>query len=352
MIKGTIMQRTTQQSILQVNDFDLQTESTVGVSVIVPVYNEHESLNLLHQKIVAVLSQLDLTWEVIYIDDGSTDGSTAILKEINHVDPHVIVVVQRRNFGKSAALAIGFELAHGETLVTMDADLQDEPAEIPNLLSKLDEGYDVALGWRLKRVDPWSKKLPSLIANTVTTLMTGLKIHDMNSGLKAYRRECMDRIHLYGDMHRYIPIIAHFAGFRIAEVPVVHHERQFGYSKYSTGRFIRGGLDLVTVLFLNRYGRRPLHLFGLIGGVLFFIGFLINLGLSIEWLQGIRPIGNRPALMLGVLLILVGVQLLSLGLLAEMLVSFLQKNESPMLTASRIYQAGEKPEIQTAERQR
>ncbi len=310
----------------------------VGVSIVIPVYNEHESLKLLHEKIVTVMQGLNLPWETIYVDDGSRDGSTAILIDMQRADPHVIVAMQRRNFGKTMALAAGFALAHGEVLITMDADLQDEPAEIPNLLRAMNDGYDVVIGMRQQRVDPLSKKLPSWFANTTTRLLTGLDIHDMNSGLKLYRRECIQRITLYGDMHRYIPILAYFAGFRVLEVPVVHHPRQFGRSKYGGGRFLRGGLDLLTVLFLNRYGRRPLHLFGLLGGLFLSIGVIINVALGIEWLENIRPIGNRPIFLLAIMLILIGVQILSLGLLAEMFVAYAQKNDNALDTVTRVYQ--------------
>ena len=320
-------------------------ESVLDLSLVIPVYNECESLSILHQSIVDVVAPLSLQWEVIYVDDGSTDGSTQKLRELQQSDSRVVVAVQRRNFGKSLALAAGFALAAGRILITLDADLQDDPAEIPNLLAKIEEGYDVVLGWRHQRQDPLSKTIPSWIANRTTRLMTGLNIHDMNIGLKAYRAECIQQIRVYGDLHRYMPILANFAGFRVVEIPVTHHQRRFGKSKYSTGRLLRGGLDLVTILFLNQYSRRPLHLFGLLGGVFLLIGFLINLGLSIEWLQGIRPIGNRPALILGVLLMLVGFQILTLGLLAELLVAFIQKNDNPLNTVKQLYQTNASPNI-------
>src|SRR5579859_5858366 len=315
---------------------------SIDLSIVIPVYNERESLKLLHQKLVSVLSNLDLSWEIVYVDDGSNDGSTVILKEITSTNESAIVAVQRRNFGKSLALAAGFALARGQVLITMDADLQDEPEEIPHLLSKLAEEYDVVVGWRQRRLDGWSKRLPSWIANKMTTFLTGLPIQDMNSGLKAYRRECVQRISLYGDMHRYIPVIAHFMGYRITEVPVVHHKRQFGKSKYNAMRLLRGGLDLVTVLFLHKYGRRPLHLFGVLGGILLLLGILINVSLIVGRIETANPIGNRPALLFGILLMLMGVQLLSLGLLAELLVAYIQKSENPLSTAT-VYRGGSKP---------
>jgi glycosyltransferase involved in cell wall biosynthesis len=313
----------------------------LDLSIVIPVYNECESLRILHNKIVEVLAPLAIAWEVIYIDDGSTDGSTKLLRDLQAIDPHIVVIVQRRNFGKSPALAAGFAVIRGNVVINMDADLQDEPAEIPRLLAKLHEGYDVVLGWRQTRHDRPTKIMASHFANAMTTLLTGVRVKDMNSGLKAYTAECVEQLHMYGDMHRYIPVLAHYGGFSIAEIPVAHHKRQFGKSKYSTGRFLRGGLDLLTVVFLNQYGRRPLHLFGLVGGICLAIGTLINLGLTWEWLQGYRPIGNRPALMLGVLLMLIGFQILTSGLIAELVVAFMQKNDSPLRTVRKIYRADE-----------
>jgi hypothetical protein len=219
----------------------------------------------------------------------------------------------------------------------MDADLQDETEEIPTLLAKLDEGYDVVSGWKKNRQDPLSKRIPSRIANRTTAIMTGVQLNDMNSGFKAYNATCVRRLHLYGDLHRYVPVLAHFAGFRVTEVPVTHHKRQFGQSKYGPGRLLRGGLDLMTVLFLNQYGRRPLHLFGGAGGVMLLLGLFINGLLAIDWFRGVRPIGDRPALILGVLLMLMGVQLLTMGLIAELLVHFIQRNENPLSTLEAIY---------------
>ena len=309
------------------------------LSVIIPVYNEKESLPILYDRLLAVLDELGMRWEIVFVDDGSRDGSSQVLKDLQQQDDRLVVVAQRRNFGKSLALAAGFEVAQGEILITMDADLQDEPAEIPTLLAKLNEGYDVVTGWKKHRQDPLSKRIPSRIANRTTALMTGLNLNDMNSGFKVYRRDCIQRITLYGDLHRYVPVLAHYAGFQVTEVPVVHHKRQFGKSKYGMGRLLRGGLDLMTVLFLNQYGRRPLHLFGTTGGLMLLAGFLINLWLTIEWIGGARNLSNRPLLILGVLLMLMGIQLLTMGLLAELLVSFIQRSEHPLNTVAHIYRA-------------
>lgn len=302
----------------------------LDLSIVVPAYNEAESLPLLHERIRAAVEPLGLRWEVIYVDDGSTDGTRDVLRRLHQADARIVVAEQRRNSGKSLALNTGFALAQGAIVVTMDADLQDDPDEIPNLLARLDEGYDVVSGWKKHRQDPLSKRVPSWIANHVTAWMTGLRLHDMNCGLKAYRAECVRELHLYGDLHRYIPILAHYNGFRVTEIPVRHHKRRFGRSKYGPGRLLRGGLDLLTVLFLNNFRYRPLHLFGGAGLILLLAGFFINAYLSVEWLQGMRPLSQRPLLTLGVLLMLMGVQLGTIGLLAELVVSVVQRQEDPL----------------------
>lgn len=314
----------------------VRTAPPVDLSLVIPVYNEHESLPILHDKITSVLERLQLRWEVVYVDDGSTDGSTAILHDLQNRDPHVVVAVQRRNFGKSLGLAVGFALARAPIIITMDADLQDEPEEIPKLLAKLDEGFDVVVGWKKERHDPLSKTIPSRIANSATRWATGLHLHDMNSGLKAIRAQCVNQIRMYGDLHRYLPILANYEGFRVTEIPVVHHKRKFGKSKYGVGRLLRGGFDLITVVFLNSFRYRPLHLFGGVGSLLLFLGFLINLMLTIQWFQGVRPIGDRPALILGVLLMLIGVQLVTMGLIAELMVAHVQRDANPLRLTARL----------------
>jgi glycosyltransferase involved in cell wall biosynthesis len=304
----------------------------LDLSIIVPVYNEVESLTILHERITAVVVPLGLRWEIVFIDDGSRDGSTEVLKDLHAAQDNVVVAIQRRNFGKSQALAVGFQMARGAVVMTMDADLQDDPAEIPRLLEKLNEGYDIVSGWKQNRQDPISKTLPSKIANGFTAWLSGVRLRDMNSGLKMYRADCVHSLNLYGDLHRYIPVLAHDAGFSIAEIPVQHHKREYGRSKYGPGRLLSGGLDLLTVLFLTRYSRKPLHLFGGIGAVLFMLGLVINVILAVQWVQGLGPLSERPLLLLGVLLMVLGVQLITTGLIAELLASYIQRNRDPFDT--------------------
>ena len=315
----------------------------MDISLIIPVYNEKESLPILQDKLGAAMGDIGLTWEIIYIDDGSTDGSTQVLQKLQAQADNITLALMRRNRGKSQALHSGFALAQGEIMITLDSDLQDEPAEIKNLVAKLNAGYDVVVGWKKERNDPITKTLPSWIANRTTRWVTGLSLHDMNSGLKGIRADVVKQINIYGDLHRYIPILAYYEGFRVTEIPVVHHPRQFGYSKFGTGRLLRGGLDLLTVVFLNNYRYRPAHLFGGVGGFLAALGFLINFYLSIEWLRGVRPIGDRPLLTLGVLLMVIGVQLLTTGLLAELLVSHIQSREDPLRPVRKVIRPQKAP---------
>jgi len=295
-------------------------ETGVGVSIIVPLFNERENLRPLWVKIREVMDSLGKRYEVIFVDDGSTDGSFQVLERLHTENEHVKVIQFRKNHGKSAALAIGFEQACGDAIVTMDADLQDDPAEIPNLLSKLQEGYDLVSGWKFKRHDPISKTIPSRLFNKITALISGIKIHDFNCGLKVYRHEVTRSIRVYGELHRYVPVLAHWKGFKIGEIKVKHHPRLHGKSKFGLSRFINGFLDLLTVTFLTKYIRRPLHLFGLLGLVLFLSGLVINLYLTYLWLHKVG-IGRRPLLFLGILLVMVGVQFILMGLIGEMVAS-------------------------------
>ncbi len=294
----------------------------VEVSVIVPVLDEVESLGVLYREMTEVLEPLGRPYEVIFVDDGSRDGSFAAIEKLHRQDDRVRGIQLRRNFGKAAALAVGFREARGDVLVTLDADLQDDPTEIPRLVGRLEEGADLVSGWKRERQDPRSKTLPSRLFNWVTGRVTGLALHDFNSGFKAYRREVAQEIRLYGELHRFIPALAAWRGFRVDEIPVHHRPRRFGRSKYGWARFWRGCLDLLTVLFLTRYTRRPLHLFGGLGIAAWTVGTAANLYLTGLWLMGARPIGTRPLLAFGVLSMLIGIQFFAIGLLSELVLSY------------------------------
>ena len=293
-------------------------KSSTDVSVVVPLLNENDSLKELASNIKSVLARMTNRWEVLFIDDGSTDGSFDTLLDLYRSDRRFKTIRFRRNFGKSAALSVGFHNARGEYVITMDADLQDDPEEIPRLIEKLRSGFDLVSGWKKKRKDPINKTIPSKFFNFVTGKLSGIKIHDFNCGLKAYKQDVIKSVQLYGEMHRYIPVLAKMAGFSVTEIPVTHHARKYGRTKFGASRFFKGFLDLLTVLFTSRYTQRPLHLFGTMGMLFFLAGFGINIYLSVEWWMG-RPISNRPMLFLGILLILVGIQSISTGLLAEMI---------------------------------
>ncbi len=308
----------------------------LDLTVVIPLYNEQESLKPLAAELLPALDALQKAYEVIFVDDGSTDGSYAVLQQLHQQDPEHIRVLQfRRNFGKTAALSAGFKQARGSAIVTMDADLQDDPKELHKLLEKLDEGYDLAAAWRERRQDPPSKILPSRLANAVTGWMTGVKLHDINCGFKAYRSEVVEELQLYGDLHRFIPVLAVWKGFTVAEVPVLHHPRRFGRSKYGWQRFVRSFFDFLVVLFLTRFLRRPLQLFGTLGAGCFGIGIL--LGLYLMYLRFFGPgIGWRPALFADVMAIVVGVQLISIGLLGEMVRNFSYRSEDEYSIRNRL----------------
>lgn len=290
------------------------------ISVIVPVYNEEHSVEELYRQIAAALEPHDQPFEVVYVDDGSTDGSFAVLGRLHETTANVRVVRFRRNFGKAAALQAGFLHARGDIIVTIDADLQDDPAEIPLLLTKLGEGFDLVSGWKSRRRDPFLRRFLSRIFNSVVALVSGVRLHDVNCGLKAYRAEVVQGLNLYGELHRFVPVLAHFRGFRIAEVAVNHRPRLHGRSRYGPVRYIRGFLDLLTVTFMGRYRYRPLHLFGSFGILMGAVGVAILVYLTIVKLMG-EGIGARPLLTLGVLLVVVGIQFVSLGLLSELITS-------------------------------
>ena len=291
----------------------------IDLTVVCAIYNEADSLEQLADELIVALDALELRWEVLLVDDGSTDASRRIEAEICGRDPRFRAIHFRRNFGKASTLDAGFRHARGEIIVTMDADLQDDPADVAQLIEPIrDDEADLVSGWKYDRKDPVSKTLPSRIYNLAVRWTTGLDLHDMNCGLKAYRREVTEEITLYGTLHRYIPVIAVGAGFRVTERKTNHRERVHGVSKYGAGRFLRGFLDLLTVLFLTRYRRRPLHLIGGWGMVLGGIGFAILTYLTVLKLMG-EAIGHRPLLLLGALLVITAGQMLTFGLLAEML---------------------------------
>ncbi|NQS97704.1 MAG: glycosyltransferase family 2 protein [candidate division Zixibacteria bacterium] len=289
------------------------------LSVIAPLLDEEGSLEELHRRLTEVLNGRE--YEIIFIDDGSKDNSPKILKSLKESDARVGLVTFRRNFGKSAALAEGFYRARGDIVITIDADLQDDPNEIPNLLRKLDEGYDLVSGWKVKRRDPLSKTVPSRLFNRITALLSGIPLHDFNCGLKAYRRAVIKNINVYGQLHRFLPVLAKMEGYSIGEIEVVHHPRRFGRTKFGVSRFLYGFLDLLTVLFITRYTRQPMHLFGFLGISALIAGVIINLYLTVLWFQGF-PIAGRPLFFLGILLILLGVQSFAIGLLGEMIARF------------------------------
>ncbi|HET8873054.1 MAG TPA: glycosyltransferase family 2 protein [Gaiellaceae bacterium] len=290
------------------------------ISVVVPVHDEERSVEPLYEELRSALEPLGRAWEAVFVDDGSADGSFAALTRLHATAPNVVVVRLRRNFGKAAALAAGFRHASGDVVVTIDADLQDDPAEIPRLLAKLDEGFDLVSGWKAHRRDPLTRRLLSRIFNGVVGRVSGLRLHDMNCGLKAYRAEVVRNLRIYGELHRFLPVLAHDRGYRVAELPVNHRPREHGRSNYGVERYVRGSLDFMTVWFMGRYRHRPLHLFGGLGLALGAIGTVLLVYLTGLKLSG-EAIGHRPLLTLGVLLIVVGLQFFSLGLLSELITS-------------------------------
>ena len=289
------------------------------LSLVIPVYNEAESLGPLVDEIDEGLAAHEGPYEIVFVDDGSGDRSFEVMQGLVEKRDDVRVVRLRRNFGKATALSHGFAAARGDIIVTMDGDRQDDPAEIAGLMAPLSRGYDLVSGWKQRRQDPLNKTLPSRFFNWTVRTASGIPLHDFNCGLKAYRRDVTETISVYGELHRYIPVVAAQAGFRVTEVKVNHRRRTAGRSKYGWRRYMRGYLDLLTVLFLGRYQHRPQHLFGGLGTLLAVIGVIIELYLTVEKLVFGEPIGQRPLLLLGALLIIVGIQLLSLGLVGELI---------------------------------
>jgi glycosyltransferase involved in cell wall biosynthesis len=289
------------------------------LSVVVPLHNEERSLDALYAELRAALDEHG-PWEAIFVDDGSTDESFAVLAQLHATASNVRVVRLRRNFGKAAALAAGFAHASGETVVTIDADLQDDPRDIPRLLAKLEEGFDLVSGWKAQRRDPFTRRILSRVFNVVTGVVSGVRLRDLNSGLKAYRADVVRGLRVYGELHRFLPVLAHTQGYRVAELAVNHRPRAHGRSRYGLERYVRGFLDLLTVTFMSRYRHRPLHLFGGLGLILGFLCFVVLAYLTVLKLLG-EAIGHRPLLILGVLLVVVGIQLFSLGLVSELVTS-------------------------------
>ncbi len=301
------------------------TNDKLDLSIVLPIYNEEESIPLLLEELIPALEKLGKTFEVICVDDGSRDNSFAELEKLRAADNRVRVVRFRRNFGQTAAFAAGFDRARGEVVITMDADLQNDPADIPKLLAKMEEGFDVVSGWRVERWQEGLKsfvtrKIPSATANWLISTTTGVYLHDYGCSLKAYRNEVVKGIKLYGDMHRFVPAIASWFGVTVAEVPVTYRSRQFGTSKYGAGRIFRVLLDLMTVRFLLGYATRPIRIFGSWGLISLLLGFLMGIYLTVQKLLYHVSLSERPMLLLSVLMIVVGIQLISIGLLGELLV--------------------------------
>ena len=295
-------------------------EAATEITVLVPVLDESGTIAELCERVASVLDRLGKSFEIVFVDDGSTDDTVGQIRAAHERDHRVKLVELRRNFGKAAAICAGFDVARGRIIITMDGDLQDDPHEIPRFLAKLeDEDLDLVSGWKKQRNDPASKRYPSKLFNWVTRRLAQVPLHDFNCGFKAYRREVLEQIALYGELHRYIPVLASRRGFTIGEIEVKHHARAHGASKYGWDRLYKGLLDLITVLFITKYTRRPLHLFGVVGIVSFAVGLAINTYLAVLWAFFDHSLSNRPLLLLGVLLMLVGLQVLLTGLIGEML---------------------------------
>lgn len=296
-----------------------QPHNRMTVSVIIPLLNEEESLRDLHEQLKQSLARVGGNYELIFVDDGSTDKSYSVIQQLKQRNPRVKAIRFRRNYGKSAALMVGFQKAQGEFVITMDADLQDDPAEIPNLIKELRSGYDVVSGWKKKRKDPLGKTIPSKFFNFITAKVTGINIHDFNCGLKGYKNDVVKSVHVYGELHRYIPALAHWAGFRVGETVVNHRPRKFGKTKFGMSRYSRGFLDLLTVVFTTRYFSRPLHLFGGWGILSTLAGLMISAWLAYEKYFNEQPLSNRPLFIVALIMIILGVQFVSMGLLGELI---------------------------------
>jgi glycosyltransferase involved in cell wall biosynthesis len=322
------------------------------LSLVIPVYNEEESLLSLYEEISAVVQREGFEIEVIFVDDGSRDGSWAVIGDLSRRHPNVHGLRFRRNFGKAAALSAGFRAARGDVVLTLDADLQDDPAEIPRFLAALAHGeelsghkhagrLDVVSGWKKKRYDPWHKVFPSRIFNFMVSWLTGVRLHDHNCGMKCYRTEVFKEVKLYGELHRFIPVLAAARGFRVGEIEINHRRRKFGYSKYGVRRFMKGFLDLLTVKFLTGFGRRPQHLLGTVGLISFLLGNLALLWLTITWFINVfepgtfPPLHQRPLVIYAIGAVLLGAQMMSIGFLAELITAYLSRDEDSYSIAER-----------------
>ncbi len=301
----------------------------VGITAVVPAWNEAESLPELQRELAAALDGLGRSWEVVYVDDGSRDGTDAVIERLAAADPRVRGVSFRSNYGKAAALATGFRLARGEWVVTLDADLQDDPAELPRLVQALEGGLDLVSGWKQERKDPLSKTLPSKVFNLVTSWVVGLRLHDFNCGFKLYRREVTDALQIYGELHRFVPALAHWSGFRVGEVPVRHRARRHGRSKFGAARFVNGFLDLLSAAFISTSALKPLHFFGRIGLLFLVFGGGLGAWFAVQWLTG-TPMRARPLMLLAGWLALTGVQFIVMGLLGEMIAHMRAHSDYPV----------------------
>lgn len=303
----------------------------VELSVVLPLMDEEQNIPILYDQLVSTLNSLRKDYELIFVDDGSKDNSLNELKKLRKKDSRVKIISFRKNFGQTLAMRAGFELASGSVIISMDADLQNDPKDIPKLLEKLSEGYDVVSGWRADRHDPITKKLPSLFSNFLHKSLTGLKIHDSGCSLKAYKKETLKDLELYGEMHRFIPALIVWKGFKVGEVKVTHHSRKYGKTKYNMVRLYKGFLDLLQVKFWHQYGTRPLHLFGGIGLIVFTLGTLLGVYLSFQRIFLGIGLSNRPILLLAILMVLIGIQFIVFGFLADLVVKtyFHTKKEPP-----------------------
>ena len=318
-------------------------KTPLALSVVIPLYNEEESIPSLYTRLTAALEEYGRPFEAIIIDDGSSDRSFELLADIARKDTRYKIIRLRRNFGQTAAFSAGFDAARGDVIITMDADLQNDPADIPLLMSKIEEGYDIVSGWRKDRQDRFlDRKLPSMIANHMISNVTDVRLHDYGCSLKAYRRDLLQHVRLYGEMHRFIPALAVQVGGTVTEVPVNHHARQYGSSKYGISRTIRVMLDLITVWFLGTYATRPIHVFGGMGLLSTFLGVLLGVYLTFVKLFMHENIGSRPLLMLAVLLVVVGVQLITMGLLGEMIIrTYYESQDKPIYYVRTVVANGE-----------